>query len=76
MVNRKSKSKFKKMCEFFETLEMTDDIVELDQCTTILNLKAFVDSHLSVLKNNSGNKLFHPYYIRLEKLYDKYQNEK
>lgn len=59
--------------EYFKDVEFTDDHLELDQCTTVTNIKAFYESHLTLLKANSGNKLVMPYYQRLLKLYNIYK---
>lgn len=55
---------------FFEGIEFTDDILQLDQCTTITNLKKFYESHIRVFENYEGDKKnLLPYYNRLLKLY-------
>lgn len=56
--------------EFFEKQEFTDDIIELDQCTTIFNIELFVESHLAILNAKCGK--IRPYYDRLLKLYQIY----
>ncbi|MBW2998464.1 hypothetical protein KY321_02900 [Candidatus Woesearchaeota archaeon] len=60
--------------EYFKDVEFTDDHIELDQCTTITNIKKFYESHLSILKANSGKKNVMPYYKRLLKLYYFYKS--
>ena len=60
--------------EYFKDVEFTDDHIELDQCTTITNIKNFYESHLSILKANSGKKSVMSYYLRLLKLYYIYKN--
>lgn len=61
--------KLKELEWFAETTEFTDEPVRLSQCEVITNQKQFVESHLAVLKANSGKKLVMPYYIRLVKFY-------
>lgn len=56
--------------QYFKSIEFTDDVIELDQCTTITNIKQFVESHLAIL-NAKGGRL-RPYYDRLLKLYQIY----
>lgn len=45
------------------------DIIKLTQSETIKDLETFLDSHISILKDNSGNKRYLPYYDRLYKVY-------
>lgn len=40
----------------------------------IIDCKKFLDSHLTILKANSGNKRFIPYYNRLILFYEKLKN--
>ena len=61
--------------KYFSSVSFTDDIIKLDQCTEIFNIKKFYESHLNVLKANKGNKLMMPYYNRLNKLYNFYNNK-
>lgn len=44
------------------------NIDKLDSCTEIKDIKAFIDTHISFLEFNKGNKTFKPYYNRLIKL--------
>lgn len=55
--------------KYFETYDFIDQEIQIDQCSKITDLKTFVQSHISVLKDNTGNKLFMPYYDRLKKVY-------
>lgn len=60
--------------EYFENLydydfEKYKDIIELNESTKITNLKTFLYNHISILKNNSGNPVYMPYYDRLYKVY-------
>ncbi len=62
---------------YFDKIEFTDDIVKLDECTTITNLKKFYKSHLTPFTTKEHNKkLLFPYYLRLLKLYHIYTNGK
>ena len=44
--------------------------VQLDSATFITDVPKFIDTHISFLERNSGNKKFLPYYNRLLKLLD------
>ena len=63
-----------KIIEYFENhydydFEKHKDVIELNQCTKIDNLKTFLDNHISILKVNSRNPTYMPYYDRLYKVY-------
>ena len=58
---------------FFKDVDFTDDIIQLNECTTVINLKKFVTSHLNALKVNSGKPIFLPYYERLVQVYKLYK---
>jgi len=60
---------------FFKDVDFTDDIIELNECTNVINLKKFVTSHLEALKANKGKRIFLPYYNRLVQVYKMYKNE-
>ena len=55
--------------EFFKNYNHNSEPVTLSVCEKIINLDKFVESHLEVLKNNSGNKIVMPFYDRLLKVY-------
>ena len=59
----------KTLSDYFKDYEFTDDEIEISPCETILNIELFDQTHLTAIKNNSGNKTFKPYYDRLVKLY-------
>ena len=61
----------KQLKTFFEKYEFPDDPLILDECTTITNQKAFVESHIRILEAQSGKKAFFPYYYRLLSFYKK-----
>ena len=42
--------------------------VQLDSATFVSDVPKFIDTHISFLERNSGNKKFKPYYDRLMKL--------
>jgi len=48
--------------------------IKIKSDLNIIDCQKFVDSHLTILKANSGNKRFIPYYNRLILLYEKIKN--
>jgi len=49
-----------------ELKEMTfPEQVRISKCEVVTNVPKMIDSHLKVLKANTGNRLFMPYYDRL-----------
>jgi YD repeat-containing protein len=66
-VSKSSKSEFYDVITFFESNNLSGTLI-LDSCTTISDLNLFVTNHLSVVKNNIGNKTYHPYFLRLNKV--------
>jgi len=67
--------KLKVLEKFFEETELSDEPIRFDQCSVITDQKKFVDSHLSILRANSGNKSAMPYYDRLLKYYYLIKNQ-
>ena len=55
--------------KYFETYNFIGKDVRINECTTVTDLKKFVQSHIRILRNNKGNKLYMPYYDRLYKVY-------
>jgi len=39
--------------------------VQISKCEVVTNVPQMIDSHVKVLKANTGNRLFMPYYDRL-----------
>lgn len=54
--------------QFFDTVELTDTVVQLDICSKITDVRLFVESHLSTVRANNGKPTFIPYLERLQKL--------
>jgi hypothetical protein len=48
--------------------------IKIKSDLNIIDCQKFVDSHLTILKANSGNKRFIPYYNRLLLLYKTIKN--
>jgi len=55
--------------DFFKNYNFTDKKISISKCEKVIDTKKFVFSHIEILKNNAGNKVFMPYYSRIEKLY-------
>jgi hypothetical protein len=53
--------------QFFNSVSLPKE-VKLSKFETIIDVKKFVRSHLEVLKSNSGNVAYMPFYERLLKL--------
>lgn len=58
----------------FEKLDIPDDPIRLNGCTVVLFPKDFIKTHISYLKNNSGKRIFKPYYDRLLSMYEILKN--
>jgi hypothetical protein len=50
------------------------DSMQLDPATNILNLRKCIDTHMALLKANSGNAKYLPFYRRLVAIAGKLQN--
>lgn len=59
---------YKDLKKFFLEQELPEDPIKITNAETIINMKLFVDSHISMLDNHPGNKAYLPYYNRLLKL--------
>ena len=66
----------KELEEFITSTKFSDEPLRLDQCSVIENRRTFAESHLAVLKANSGNKTMTPYWNRLVKFYKLIKDEK
>ena len=56
---------------FFEDFNYENNSIDISECEKIEDLKKFVKSHVGFLKGNKGNRLFLPYYDRLNYVYNK-----
>lgn len=61
---------------FFSTYDFDNQNVseKINKHGKIINLKMFVESHISYLKHNKGKKIFIPYYKRLQEIYEILKN--
>jgi hypothetical protein len=66
-ISKISKSEFYDVIAFFESNTLSGRLI-LNCFTTITDLNLFVTNHLSIVKNNIGNKTYHPYFLRLKQL--------
>ena len=55
--------------KFFDDYDFKGRKVTISHCEKVIDCKRFIDTNIRILKNNSGNKLFLPYYERINKLY-------
>ncbi len=53
---------------FFSNCTLPNTPIQLSKHETILNVKDFVESHLSTIKNYANNKYYQPYLERLQRL--------
>ncbi len=59
----------KELEEYFNSIELPETI-QLSEGVTIVNVRGFIDGHLTFVKHNNGNQTFMPYLIRLMNLKD------
>jgi len=53
---------------YFASIKRPTQPVRLNKCSTITNFSLFIESHISTVKGNNGNKSFLPYLNRLQDL--------
>ena len=51
---------------FFKVAKLPSEPIRLDSCSQITNIPLFIESHLSIVKAQNGNKRFTPYLDRLK----------
>lgn len=69
-------SKLDELEEYFKGVDLSKNPIQLDKTTKIVDISKFLDSHFTVLRDNSGNKTFMPFYDRLIKIKELIENEK
>jgi hypothetical protein len=69
-------SKLDELEEFFKGVDLSKNPIYLDDCTKIVDISKFLESHFHVLRSNSGNKKMLPFYDRLVKMKNLIENEK
>ena len=53
---------------YFDAVQLPEQPLRLNQCSTINNIRNFVDAHIEIAKHNNGNPAFLPYLSRLQQL--------
>jgi hypothetical protein len=64
----------KEIKDYLENVEVPTQL-KLNEHTYITDTKKFIDSHISTLERNTGNRPFLPYYERLCDFYKKIKYE-
>jgi len=65
-----SKIRIRKLEDFVKNTEFSSKPLRLNVCSVIEDRRGFAESHLAILKANSGKKLVMPYYERLVLFYE------
>ena len=63
-------TKLDKIELFFKEYKYTNEHLQISNCEIIVNLKEFVGVNIKYLIANSGNKLYLPYFDRLNNVYN------
>jgi len=53
---------------YYSENQMTKKSIKLNQCTKIIDVPKFIESHFAIVKANIGNKRYLPYFNRLQEL--------
>ena len=53
---------------FFQKTELPTKPIKLNQCSTIINIETFIESHLDISKAHNGIPVYKPYFERLIQL--------
>jgi len=59
---------------FFNEVELPAEPIRLNQCSEVLNVSQFVETHLATLKNYNGNSNFLPFLNRLKLIKQQFNN--
>jgi hypothetical protein len=51
--------------DFFASIQLSQEPIQLSRGMTILNAEKYVQSHMAAIKANNGNRWFEPYLDRL-----------
>lgn len=54
--------------DYFAAVELPAEPIRLNNFTKIIDVRLFIESHLSTLKANNGTNIFKPHLIRLQEL--------
>lgn len=58
---------------FFKKAKLPDQ-VQLNVCEKITDIPKFIETHLTIIKKQSGKRAYLPYYERLVRLKNKLEN--
>jgi len=61
-------TEIKTLAYFFSNCTLPNTPIQLSKHEKILNVKDFIESHLSIIKNYANNKYYQPYLERLQRL--------
>ncbi|MGX1025268.1 DUF6965 family protein [Psychroflexus sp. MBR-150] len=53
---------------YFDSVELPTNPIKFNQCSRIIDVSKFIESHLNTVKANNGNKTYKPYLNRLQEL--------
>lgn len=53
---------------YFSSIELPTQPIKLNQCSRIINVSLFIESHLATARTNNGKRVFLPYLNRLHEL--------
>ncbi|GGW65592.1 hypothetical protein DFQ11_1037 [Winogradskyella epiphytica] len=58
----------KELNDFFESITLSKNPIKLNDCTMILDVSKFINSHMLTIKSNNGNLIYKPYLSRLQEV--------
>lgn len=53
---------------FFQNTELPIIPIKLNQCSTIINIETFIETHINISKSHNGISVYKPYFDRLLQL--------
>lgn len=57
------------VAEFWDGFDFDNaEPITLENCQKVICLRTFVNAHISFLQRNKGNRVYLPYWVRLEKV--------
>ncbi len=51
--------------DYFNSIKLPKGPIQLNKCTTIEDPELYVKASISIIKRNTGNRTYYPYYKRL-----------
>jgi len=61
-------NEIKELENYFSETQLPTEPIKLNQCSKIINVSLFIDSHFATVKAHNGNKTYLPYLNRLQDL--------